>query len=50
MKNYIIKEKDLIQMLRYLETRPYKEVAEGIKMLSTLEEIKDKPVSKDASK
>jgi hypothetical protein len=44
-KQFIIPESVVIGLIRYLETRPYKEVAQGIAMLSQLEEAK--PTSPD---
>lgn len=39
-KQYLLPEHLLVALMRYLETRPYKEVAAGIAGLSQLEEVK----------
>lgn len=41
-KHFIIPESVVVGLLRYLETRPYKEVAQGIQTLSQLEELPPK--------
>jgi hypothetical protein len=41
MKQYKINEEVLNAILVYLMTRPYQDVANGIKMLQSLEEIKE---------
>lgn len=47
MKKYIITEELLLNILKYMQTRPYMEVAKGIQELSNLEEIPQKE-AKDA--
>ena len=39
-KQFILPESILAAILRYLETRPYAEVAQGIAALTRLEELK----------
>jgi len=39
---YIITEEELNNLVQYLNTRPYGEVAEGIAALQNLEKIQDK--------
>jgi hypothetical protein len=41
MPKYIITEETLNSIVQYLASRPYFEVAEGIKMLSNLEKLQD---------
>lgn len=38
-KKYIIKESERNILAEYLASKPYKEVAQGIKMLAELEEL-----------
>lgn len=40
MKKYEIDEQTLVNVLNYLVSRPYKEVAKGIQSLQNLKEIK----------
>lgn len=44
MKKYIIEESALQAIINYLSSRPYKEVHEGIKLLTQLNEYKIKEV------
>jgi hypothetical protein len=41
MKEYKIKEEVVKGLINYLSQRPYLEVADGIKALQSLEEVKD---------
>jgi len=39
---YIITEEELNNLIQYLSTRPYAEVAEGITALQSLEKLEEK--------
>ena len=42
MSNYIITEEQLQVIMKYMFTRPYQEVAQGIAVLSKLPKLDDK--------
>ena len=49
MKKYEISEDLVKALLTYLETKPFKEVSEGVKALMSLEELKEVSEEKSAN-
>lgn len=49
-KQFIIPESLLSDVMTYLQTRPYKEVAQGIAMLGNLPEMEARPGEDAASR